>query len=249
MILILGGTAESAALARLLAERADLPALVSLAGRTQRPVPPPIPYRIGGFGGVAGLMRFLAEKGVAGVIDATHPFAEQMSVHAAVACEAAGVPLLALRRRPWEAVAGDRWTEVADAEDAAAALGHEPRRVFLTVGRLELPHFLAAPQHFYLIRSIDPPDDLPPQARLILGRGPFEERDEDALMEEEAIEVVVSKSSGGSATYGKIAAARKRGLPVVLIRQPEPMDGVATVWTAVEAVRWAEAVLARPSHG
>lgn len=239
MILVLGGTTEAAALARLLAARPGIEAMLSLAGRTQNPAPPPIPHRIGGFGGVEGLSAFLREHQVKAMVDATHPFAEQISANAVAAALRTSVPLLALRRPAWRAEPGDNWTEVADAEAAAVALGARPRRVFLTTGRLELPAFLAAPQHFYLVRSVDAPEELPPHARLILARGPFAEEDELALMREEGIEVVVTKNSGGSATYGKVAAARHLGLPVILLKRPEVAE-VETVATAEEALAWIE---------
>ncbi|MDQ0392501.1 cobalt-precorrin-6A reductase [Labrys monachus] len=238
-ILILGGTSEAAALARLLAGRTDIGAMISLAGRTKNPAPLPIPHRIGGFGGPEGLAAFLAENRVAALVDATHPFADRMSANAVAAARMSGVPLLALRRPAWQAQAGDRWTEVADAEAAVAALGARPRRVFLTTGRLELPAFLAAPQHFYLVRSVDAPEALPPLSRLILARGPFAEDDECALMQAEGIEAVVTKNSGGTATYGKIAAARRLGLPVILLRRPAVAE-VETVSTAEEALAWIE---------
>jgi precorrin-6A/cobalt-precorrin-6A reductase len=241
MILILGGTTEASALARLLSARADLSAMVSLAGRTRNPVLPPIPHRIGGFGGPAKLAGFLSEHGVLAVIDATHPFAERISANAATACRAVGVPLLALRRRPWTRQAQDRWTEVADAAAAVMALGAEPRRVFLTVGRLELAPFLAAPHHHYLVRSVDPPEAMPPLGRLILARGPFDEVAEAALMQEERIDIVVTKNSGGSATYGKIAAARRLGLPVILLTAPDRPDA-PSVETAEAALAWIEAL-------
>lgn len=238
-VLLLGGTSEASALARLLAARPDIPAMVSLAGRTINPTPPPIAHRIGGFGGVEGLRAFLDEHSVTALVDATHPFAERMSANAVEAARLAGVPLLALRRPAWQAKSGDRWSEVPDAQAAVEALGTAPHRIFLTTGRLELPAFLAAPQHFYLIRSVDPPEELPPRARLILARGPFAEMDEIQLMREEAIDVLVTKNSGGSATYGKIAAARRLGLPVILLRRPETAE-VDTVATAQEALAWIE---------
>ncbi|MGJ4857451.1 cobalt-precorrin-6A reductase [Labrys sp. La1] len=238
-VLLLGGTSEASALARLLAARPDIPAMVSLAGRTINPIEPPIAYRIGGFGGVEGLCAFLDEHAVTALVDATHPFAERMSANAVEAARRMGVPLLALRRPAWQAADGDRWSEVADAEAAVQALGAAPRRVFLTTGRLELPAFLAAPQHFYLVRSVDPPEELPPRAKLILARGPFAETDEIGLMREEAVDIVVTKNSGGSATYGKIAAARRLSLPVILLRRPETAE-VKTVATAQEALAWIE---------
>jgi precorrin-6A/cobalt-precorrin-6A reductase len=238
MILILGGTSEASSLARLLAARPDIPALMSLAGATRSPAVPPVPHRVGGFGGADGHAAFLADNGTEAVVDATHPFARRISAHAAAACRLTATPLLVLRRPPWRALPGDRWTEVADAREAAAALGPEPRRVFLTVGRLELPAFLPTP-HACLVRTIDPPETLPEGARLILARGPFAEADERRLLEEERIDVLVTKNSGGAATYPKIAAARTLGLPVVLIRPPEGVGG-ESVETAEEALRWIE---------
>ena len=238
-VLLLGGTSEASALARLLAARPDIPAMVSLAGRTINPIEPPIAYRIGGFGGVEGLCAFLDEHAVTALVDATHPFAEQMSANAVEAARRMGVPLLSLQRPAWQARDGDRWSEVLDARAAMQALGPAPRRVFLTTGRLELPAFLAAPQHFYLVRSVDPPEELPPRARLILARGPFAEADEIRLMQEEAIDILVTKNSGGSATYGKISAARRLGLPVILLRRPKTAE-VETVATAQEALAWIE---------
>jgi precorrin-6A/cobalt-precorrin-6A reductase len=238
MILILGGTSEASALARLLAARPDIPALLSLAGATRSPSLPPIPHRVGGFGGADGLAAFLRDNCTEAVVDATHPFAERISANAAEACRITGTPLLALRRPPWRPVEGDRWTEVLDAPQAAAAIGSERRRVFLTVGRIELPAFLGTP-HDYLVRTIDPPERMPAGARLILARGPFTEEDERRLLEEERIDVVVTKNSGGAATYGKIAAARALGLRVVLVRQPAAV-AAGSVGTAEEALGWIE---------
>jgi precorrin-6A/cobalt-precorrin-6A reductase len=239
-VLVLGGTTEASAVAARLAGRADVDPLLSLAGRTADPRPAPIPTRVGGFGGVEGLAGFLAREGIAAVLDATHPFAAVMSRNAADACTRAGVPLLALRRRPWERQAGDRWIEVAGMQEAVAALGEAPRRVFLTVGRLELGPFAAAPQHAYLVRTIDPVGDaLPlPHLRAIRDRGPFDEASERRLMEREGVEVVVTKNSGGTATYPKIAAARALGLPVVVVARPEKPADVPEVETADEAVAW-----------
>lgn len=239
MILILGGTTEAMALARLIAKRGEISARLSLAGRTQEPVLPPIPARIGGFGGVEGLSRFLAENNVKAVIDATHPFAARIKANAALACAQTGTPLLALGRAEWSREPGDKWIEVADAREAASALGEAPRRVFLTAGRLEVPAFLDHTQHHYLIRTIDPPEALPPQATLILDRGPFDAEAEARLMQRERIDSLVTKNSGGAATYGKIAAARQLGLPVIMMTRPKTPDGVAFTADTEEAYAFA----------
>lgn len=241
-LLILGGTTEASALARRLAGRSDLAPVLSLAGRTAAPVPPPVPYRIGGFGGVAGLEGYLRAERIGAVVDATHPFAARISAHAAQACTSLGVPLAVLTRRPWTPVEGDRWSEVADVPAAVAALGPVPRRVFLTVGRLSLPAFAAAPWHDYLVRTIDPPEpaeNLPSQ-RLLLARGPFSMEDECALLTRERIDIVVSKNSGGAATSAKIEAARRLGLPVIMIARPA-MPAVPVVTDAEAALAWIEA--------
>ncbi|MXQ13905.1 cobalt-precorrin-6A reductase [Microvirga makkahensis] len=241
-ILVLGGTTEASALAARLAGRSEFNPVLSMAGRTSDPRPLPIPTRIGGFGGVKGLARYLRDERTEAVVDATHPFAGIMSRNAAEACAQTGVPLLALRRPPWIRQAGDRWIGVPNTEAAVTALGEEPRRVFLTVGRLELPPFAAAPQHTYLVRTIEPVGDaLPvPNLRAIRDRGPFDESAERRLMECERVEVVVTKNSGGTATYPKIAAARALGLPVILVARPAKPAGVEEVTSAEEALDWLE---------
>jgi precorrin-6A/cobalt-precorrin-6A reductase len=248
-ILILGGTLEARQLGECLAARPELAVTLSLAGRTTAPVPAAVPTRIGGFGGAAGLAAHLAAARIDLLVDATHPYAAVISAHAAEAAAAAKIPLLALRRPAWIATAGDRWREVADAAGAVAALGEESRRVFLALGRQELAPFADAPQHHYLVRSVEPvtPPLAVPHAVYVVGRGPFREADERALLAEHRIEVTVAKNSGGSATYGKIAAARTLGIPVILLRRP-PLPAVPAVpgATAVESV--AEAVASIDCH-
>ncbi|MGJ4944879.1 cobalt-precorrin-6A reductase [Bradyrhizobium sp. HKCCYLS1011] len=247
-ILILGGTTEASELARLLAGDARFQPTLSLAGRTTSPKPQPIPTRIGGFGGVAGLEAWLRDNAIAAVIDATHPYAAQISAHAVAACRAVSLPLASIVREPWRREDADRWIEVDTPQDAAAALGGEPAHVFLSLGRLELAAFGAAPQHHYIARTIDPPGDvpLPPDIRFVYERGPFDDANEDAFLRRERIQAVVSKNSGGAATYPKIAAARRLQIPVVMIARPDkpggvPLDG------AQAALRWLKTLLAH--HG
>lgn len=200
--------------------------------------------RIGGFGGVEGLAAYLAAEEIGAVVDATHPFAAQMSGHAAQACRVAGVPLVALVRPEWSPGPGDRWTRVPDMARAVAAIGEAPRRVFLTVGRLELSAFAAAPQHAYLVRTIDPVGAIatPPNLVEIRHRPPFDEAAERALMEAERIEVLVTKNSGAAATAPKLAAARALGLPVIVVARPPRPEGVDAVATPREALAWIERI-------
>jgi precorrin-6A/cobalt-precorrin-6A reductase len=238
-VLILGGTAEARRLAGHLAGHNDLAVTLSLAGRTTSPAAQGVPVRIGGFGGAQGLADYLRSEHIDALIDATHPYAAMISANAAYAAELAKVPLLALRRPPWLPVAGDVWIEVADVAGAVAALAVAPRRVFLALGRKELAPFTQAPQHHYLVRSVDPVDPplAVPHATYVTGRGPFDEAHDRALLEEHHTEVVVAKNSGGTATYGKIAAARALGLPVILLRRPA-LPQVAAVETVQKAVAW-----------
>lgn len=224
-ILVLGGSSEATLLAKALSHRADLHATLSLAGRTKNPAALPLPTRIGGFGGVEGLIAWLQAERIDAVIDATHPFAAQMKRHAAQACAATTTPLCAFTRAPWVAGEGDNWIEVEDATAAARALGDEPKRVFLTTGRQQAGAF-AGQNHNFVLRAIDAPDAdaLPASLDLVLARGPFTMADEIALMREKRIDIVVSKNAGGEATRAKIDAARELKLPVVMIRRPDPPD-------------------------
>jgi len=243
-ILILGGTTEARRLAERLVERADVAVTVSLAGRTSAPARHAVPVRIGGFGGAEGLGEYLTAERVDALVDATHPYAAIVSANAADAAAATHVPLLALRRPPWAALAGDRWTEVADAAAAVQALGEAPQRVFLTVGKREIRTFARAPQHHYLVRSVEPVDPplAVPHASYVTGRGPFTEADDRALLVAHAIDLIVARNSGGTATYGKIAAARALGLPVILLRRPV-LPEVPTVETIEEALTWLDHAL------
>ncbi|PWC39061.1 cobalt-precorrin-6A reductase [Azospirillum sp. TSO35-2] len=239
--LILGGTTEATALAKRLAGHPRIDARVSLAGRTKNPVLPPLPTRIGGFGGAEGLADYLRAEGIAAVIDATHPFAAQISANAALACARAGVPLRLLTRPAWAAGPRDRWIAVPDMAVAALAVRDLGDAVFLTIGRQEVAAFEATPDKRYLIRAVDPPEPMPalPRATLILDRGPFTLAGELALMRAHGVEVVVSKNSGGHATDAKLEAARELGLPVVMVERPAG-NGVAELRGVAEAVEWLE---------
>jgi precorrin-6A/cobalt-precorrin-6A reductase len=244
-ILILGGTLEARRLAERLRGRADVAITLSLAGRTARPAVQPVPVRIGGFGGAEGLAAYLRAERIAALIDATHPYAATISANAARAAAAAGVRLLALRRPPWRPTAHDRWTEVVDVPAAVRALGPAPRHVFLALGRKELGPFATAPQHHYLVRSVDPVDPpLPvPHAIYLRARGPFAQTAERELLLAHTIDAIVAKNSGGEATYGKIAAARALGIDVIMLRRPQ-LTAVPSVASVEEAAAWLDHALA-----
>lgn len=246
-ILILGGTTEARALAARLASRGDCTVTVSLAGRTAEVVDQGAPTRIGGFGGASGLAAYLRDERIDLLVDATHPYAAEISANAAKAAQATATPLLALRRPPWSPVAGDDWREVASEAEAAMALGPHPRRVFLALGRQELAPFAAAPQHFYLVRSVDPvtPPLAVPHATYVLARGPFTEPADRALMEAHRIEILVCRNSGGDAGYAKIGAARGLRIPVIMIARPALPAVEPTADSVEEAIRHLDHALAR----
>lgn len=238
-ILILGGTTEAVELARLLEADPGCRPITSLAGRTSTPHPVPGEVRIGGFGGADGLAAYLASQNIDMLVDATHPFAATMSRNATDACRRVGTPWLRLDRPPWAQGAGDRWIDVDDADGAARSLPTDVQRIFLSIGRQDLAPFSARTDVAFLVRMIEPPSERLPLARceLILARGPFEAGEEEALLTRHRIDMVVSKNSGGDATYGKIVAARRLGLPVVMIARPPAPDG-PSVPTASAAMGW-----------
>lgn len=231
-ILLLGGTTEASRLARALAD-AGMDAVFSYAGRTDAPVAQPIPTRVGGFGGVAGLADYICREAITHVVDATHPFAAQMSRNAIAACAQTGTPLIALERTPWQAQAGDDWRHVAGIDAAVAALPDDPARVFLAIGKQTLAPFAAKPQHHYLLRLVDPPEAPPPlpQASVVIDRGPFDAAADTALLREHTITHIVAKNAGGAGAEAKLIAARALRLPVILIDRPAlpPRKVVATV--------------------
>lgn len=236
-VLLLGGTSEASALARAFAAEA-IPAVFSYAGRTDAPVAQPLPVRIGGFGGVQGLCDFLLAEKITHLVDATHPFAGQMTGNAVAACRQAGLPYLALERPPWQASPGDRWTRVGDVTAAVAALPDKASRVFLAIGRQNLAPFAAKPQHHYLLRLVDPAQDLPlPDVAIILARGPFDVAGDIAVLRCHRIEWIIAKNAGGEGAAAKLAAARALSVPVIMIDRPAS-PARATVADVADVLHW-----------
>jgi len=219
--LILGGTGDANRLADALV-RETIDAIYSYAGRTQIPLGHSLPTRIGGFGGAVGLADHIRKERITHVIDATHPFAAEMSRHAVEACAATDVPLVALERAPWTRVTGDDWIEVADIDAAVAALPEQRARVFLAIGRQHIAPFAARPQHAYTLRFVDAPEGALPlrDAEVIVSRGPFTLEGDRELMRSRGIDRLVARNSGGLGARAKIDAARELGLPVIMIARP-----------------------------
>ncbi|WP_328928336.1 cobalt-precorrin-6A reductase [Streptomyces sp. NBC_00190] len=238
-VLILGGTTEARRLAEALASDPSCRVTTSLAGRVASPVLPPGETLIGGFGGIAGLAAWIVAHDVTRVIDATHPFAERMSFHAAEAQALTGVPLLALRRPGWTARPGDDWTFVDSLEEAADRLPGLGSRAFLTTGRMGLHTFAHLTDTWFLVRSVDPPAaPVPPRLEVLLARGPFTLDDERELIARHRIDVLVTKDSGGSATAPKLTAAREAGIPVLVVRRPAVPQDVPEADSVAAALNW-----------
>ncbi|WP_252109383.1 MULTISPECIES: cobalt-precorrin-6A reductase [unclassified Halomonas] len=240
-VLILGGTTEASALAQAVAAR-GLSATFSYAGRVSRPKPQPLPTRVGGFGGVAGLVDFIARERITHIVDATHPFAAQMSRHALAAAAHTGARALALTRPPWREMEADRWQRVASIEAAVEALDGPAERILLAIGRLHLDAFSARPQHHYLLRLVEEPAVPPPLARYkaVIDRGPFTLENDLELLKTERITRIVCKNAGGSGAASKILAARALSLPVTMIDRPR-LPPHQEAHSVDEVLAWLEA--------
>ena len=224
-ILILGGTAEASELAGRMAADQRFHVVLSLAGRTENPVLPDVEVRTGGFGGAAGLGDYLVANEIAYMVDATHPYATTISRNAVEAREATGLPGVRMARPDWEPVEGDRWRPVASETEAAEALP-PGATAFLALGRQYLAPFTDRDDVRFVYRTADGQDTpLPDTAIRIVGRPSAQAASEIILFRTHGITHVVSRNSGGEAGYGKIAAARQLGLPVLMIERPASPAG------------------------
>jgi precorrin-6A/cobalt-precorrin-6A reductase len=238
-VLILGGTGDAVVLATRIAQIPGFEAIASLAGRTQNSMALSDSTRVGGFGGVEGLVNYLRDRKIDRLIDATHPFAAQISWHAATAAAEVGIPHLMLVRPVWQKAGGDRWLEVANMEEAATGISGLAPRVFLAIGKQDLATFAHLRDIWFLMRAIAPPqaDALIPPGKLLLSRGPFTLAEERSLLMQYEIGAIVSKNSGGGAIYAKIIAARELEIPVVMIARPS-MPSCEQVTTIEEVLTW-----------
>jgi precorrin-6A/cobalt-precorrin-6A reductase len=234
-VLLLGGTSEGRALATRLGQEFDV--VSSLAGRVPDPALPVGEVRIGGFGGVEGMRRWLVESKVDAVVDATHPYAATITANAAVVCGELGLPHLVLARPAWPR--GDAIGVGSDSEAAKTVAAERYSRVFLTTGRSGTAAFVDV-DAWFLIRAVTAPDPdtLPRHHQLVLSRGPYHFDDELALLREHRIDALVTKNSGGQMTRPKLEAAAALGVAVVMVDRPPLPGGVTTVSTVDDAVEW-----------
>jgi precorrin-6A/cobalt-precorrin-6A reductase len=234
-ILLLGGTSEARALAARL--HPDIDVISSLAGRVPDPALPAGELRIGGFGGVDGMRRWLCDAGVDAVIDATHPYAATITAHAAAVCGELRLPHLVLARPAWPP--GDAIVVGSDAEAAKTVAAERYSQVFLTTGRSGAAAFVDV-DAWFLIRAVTAPDaeTLPRRHQLVLSRGPYHYDDELALLRAHRIDALVTKNSGGAMTRPKLDAAATLDIPVVMVDRPPLPPNVATVATVDDAEAW-----------
>ncbi|MBA1230415.1 cobalt-precorrin-6A reductase [Pseudomonas viridiflava] len=230
-ILLLGGITEALAIARTLGPEH----IYSLAGVGRVPTDLTCRLKVGGYGGAEGMAQYIREQNVDLLLDATHPYAAQISHNAAVAAKTAGIPCWALRRKAWQAGPGDDWREVADWSALIAALAPF-KRPFFTLGREPLQHVDDIPEHqFWTLRALD---SYPGNERcdIIGARGPFQLEDERQLFEQRRIDVLISKNSGSDSTEPKLDIARERGLPVLILKRPELPEADRVFWRVEEVL-------------
>ena len=246
-VLILGGTGEALTLAQRLAGLPEVSVITSLAGRTRDPALPAGQVRVGGFGGIAGLVAYLKENAITQLVNATHPFAATMSAHALAAHRESGVPLLRLLRPAWHKQPHDTWIKAPNVKGAAAICRWLGKRVLLAVGSQDVAQFADLPRAHFFVRMVDPPQTPLPfaSAEAIVAKGPFKLADERRLLLEHNIDLIVAKNSGGDATFAKIVAARELAIPVVMIERPEIalQPGSETVDSVGAAADWVSAHL------
>jgi precorrin-6A/cobalt-precorrin-6A reductase len=235
-ILVLGGTGEARRLAELLLGE-GYHVITSLAGVTSEPVLPRGEVRLGGFGGVEGMVAFLREAEISAIADATHPFAEQITRHGFKAAEKAKIPYVRVERRPWKPLGREKWTHVGDVEAAVRAVGKDSR-VFVAIGRKQLPLFAVRSDLSVLARSIEEPEmELPENWKFIQGRPPFTLNEEKALMAGFKIDTLVCKNAGGKAVSAKLQAARELRIRIIMIERPV-IEGIRKVRSIEQALQF-----------
>ena len=250
-LLILGGTSEAYQLAENLDKQLpqeNLNFISSLAGSTKKPNIPAGKFRTGGFGGLAGLKNFLVKEEISLLLDATHPFAENISKNALLASSDLGLPFLVLNRPPWVKQSKDQWIEVSSLKNAVKYLKNVEKKtgslfstgsIFLTTGNKELWLFQNSLNYHFLVRTVEEPELVSewPQATFLKDRGPYTLENEIKLLKKHKISMLVAKNSGGISTYAKIEAARYFKIPVLMVRRPE-MITAKSCQTVNEAVDW-----------
>ena len=256
-ILILGGSSEAFSLAETLENNTDYKVISSLAGRTSIPRKPAGTYRTGGFGGSEGLVKYLTDENIHAIIDATHPFAEKITINASLAAKKTNCPIIHISRPEWQKQKNDNWIEVPTMQEAAKVIDAEHTPCFLTIGRLELSTFINRNDIQFLCRAIEPPkntdpikqsnrnpkneDEWPDNFKFIYAKGPYNYQDEKKLIKEHGIKCIVTKNSGGEKAKAKLDVAKDLNIPVIMIKRPPSPKGLIVKKTE-DALKWLEKI-------
>ncbi|WP_165802865.1 precorrin-6A/cobalt-precorrin-6A reductase [Pelagivirga sediminicola] len=235
-LLLLAGSGEAPAIAEGLSRR-GIACAVWRAPGARLAADWPVPVATGDLG------RCLSDPALTAVLDASHPFATDISGQAARACAARGVPYCLLRRPEWPRLPGDRWTPIASEADAPA---HIPAgaTIFLATGREGLAHFADRKDAYIYCRQIGAPDGPFPLANgaYLIQQPPFAVEEEIALFERLEIDWLVLRNTGSTRAVTKLLAARHLGLNVAMIDRPAAPPGIRCAATTKEALEWAAAL-------
>ncbi|MBT8412485.1 MAG: precorrin-6A reductase, partial [Octadecabacter sp.] len=237
-VLLLAGTAEARSLASALSREPYIIMTVSLARAERVPHQYGWPVRIGGWGGTEAYRHWLIREGIDAVIDATHPFATEMSQRTAKIAPELGISAVRFMRPAWMPTKNDNWTFLNVPEEAAAHMP-ENATVFLATGRRDLDRFANLDQRRVLCRVRDTPHSpIPfPNGRFVVTRGPVTVNDEIDHFDELKVDWIVTRNSGGQGGWPKLEAARAMGLPVAMLRRPRPVEMVK-IATVAELLNW-----------
>ncbi|AXI54648.1 Precorrin-6A reductase (plasmid) [Pseudoseohaeicola sp. NH-UV-7] len=237
-LLLLAGASEARGIADALrsCDQMRVTASLHFAERTAGPLA--VPTRIGGFGGGNRFAAFLAENRITAVLDATHPFAAEITQRSRRICRDLNLPYAQVLRPEWQAVKGDIWHDVGDETEAAQIIPPEAR-VFTTTGRATIEKFAGLRAQHLFVRQLRDGAQPRPVDRMtyVRGVGPFSVTDEIALFQKLNITWLVARNAGGVINYTKIEAARALGIDVAMIRRPS-QSGASELQTVTDALEW-----------
>ncbi len=246
MILLFGGTSETAEIASALAE-SGLSVLVSTATDAELNVGdhPLITRRCGRLDGLA-MEALIADLGIRLLIDASHPYAIALHETVAEVAEKLLIPCLRFQRQHGKYDA-DNLFEVADHEEAAQLAASFGSPILLTTGSRNLRPYVKAAQEQgvpLFARILPHPDSEAacdevalPENNRIFARGPFSIEQNRSLLADHRIGVMVTKESGAQGGVSeKIAAARQEDCLVVIVRRPELPSSCQRIYVDLDSL-------------
>lgn len=231
MILVLAGTLDGRELAAYLAQSGQqvLVSVVSSYGRSLAELPG-ISVHTGQLS-LDGMKALITVQGITAVVDASHPYAENVSVNAMAACAASHIRYIRYERSEVSVPDYGQLHLTRDAGEAAKIAAGLGKVVFLTTGSRTLQVFKNEPllQNCRVIARVLPQPDVVNECinlgfspgDIVAMQGPFSRELNIALFKEFGAEVIITKNSGtiGGADT-KLAAAMELGLPIVMIGRP-----------------------------